>query len=38
MNDNFQEKLLENVMDDGKKDYEKITKVLSLNTELKEKD
>ena len=38
MNDNFQDKLLEKVMDDGKKDYEKIAKVLFLNTELEEKD
>ena len=38
MNDNFQDKLLENVMGDGRKDYGKIAKVLFLNTELEEKD
>ena len=38
MNDSFQDKLLENVLGDGKKDDEKISKFLFLNTELQEKD
>ena len=36
MNDNFQDKLLEKVLDDEKKDDENIAKVLLLKNELQE--
>ena len=35
--ENFQDKLLERVLDSGKNDDENIANVLSLNTELHEK-
>ena len=37
MNDNFQDKLLEKVLDDGEKDDKNIAKVLLLTTKLQEK-